>query len=589
MSASYVPEPTVADTEALQCMSGSGAFVADIVAKDALPNAFRSDDFKHFQIAGSKKINIDVLTGQYATGLVAERMTYSYDELTRLGDIPNAKYLQFIPDGTPYSVLDFDTDKSLSDEERHRQVNYITDTMLKQFEGKIEYSASHLGVHAYIEDKVLNGMDLKKTLKISNQIPDVGKIDLEVFNSSSPITLTFNYIDDSIADFDTVPKKIMVSLAKKAKEEPAPNTEKKNIDLTLLTFDDSEVSEEVLSYFRNLDKKNQIQNGYPKNINCSDVDLYMTSLAAKAGFTQNQAYTFMIGWMTTHRPKSTHPITTMEITNKARRAVAYAFKTGTSNNLEEQSTSGDDEKEKVLTLSGINIKIDEMFAKDGKVNADDFMTFISKQKQLYITPKTFTPVEGTDLFFNGATHMIIAPSKEGKTTLVIDEAAKTDKRIIMLDGDGNGSDAIAQAGENTKWLQPISPDSFLDTILHSIDKANTDYSGYIFIIDSLKNFRNKISVDGNDASDIVDRIKKLTATGGTVVILHHITGTTDGKVKMKGNEEAILSSCDITYTYDRKNGLSCYKSRIKGVLNGQSMTSTVEEPSRNLLSQMEKI
>ncbi len=585
-------EPTllIADTGALKCKSSSGACIEDIVAQNALPSAFKDDSFKQFRIAGAKKITLDPATGNYATGPKDEHLLFSYNELASLGDIPNAKYLQFIPEGTPFSVLDFDTDKSLGDEERHKQVNYITDTLLKQFDGRIEYSASHLGIHAYIQDKKLNAMNLRKKLKISKDIPGVGKIDLEVFAAKEPITLTFNYVEESAFDFDTIPERMMNSVVETSEHAPTPSTEEEvYAERIQFEIDNSKLSQEVLNHFTNLDKKDQLHTGYPEKKDCSNVDLYMATLTHKAGFTPNQSYTFMVGWMEQHRPKSSNPISTMEIKNKARRSVARAFKTDIKNTPEPTDTDAVKKKEKALTLPEVNIKIDEMFEKNGKVEADDFMSFISGQKQFYITPKTFIPIEGTDLFFNGATHMIIAPSKEGKTTLIIDEVAKTKKRVIMLDGDGNGADAVDEAGKNTIWLQPISPDNFLDTILYSIDSASIDYSDYIFIIDSLKNFRDKISIDGNDASDIVDRIKKLTSTGGAVIILHHVTGTADGKVKMKGNEEAILSSCDITYTYNRERGLYCYKSRIKGVVNGQSMSSTKEEPDTNLMMQIEKM
>ncbi len=231
-------------------------------------------------------------------------------------------------------------------------------------------------------------------------------------------------------------------------------------------------------------------------------------------------------------------------------------------------------EERVVTLTDIERSIECQIQNNESIDADNFIEFIANQKHLYIKSKTFSKMEGSELFFDGATHMIMAPSKEGKTTFVINEIANiTSKKVIVLDGDGNGQDAVSKAGNNTQWFQPVSSDIFLDTILYSIRIGKVDYSDYIFIIDSFKNFRNGISVDGNDASDIVDRLKQLTSTGGSVIILHHITDNQHTGIKMKGNEEAILSSCDITYTYSRADGIACHKSRITGIVNGQDMSN----------------
>ncbi len=531
------PTFTIANVGALKCKSSSGAYIVDIVAQDALPDAFKDDSFKQFRVAGEKKITLDVATGNYATGPKDDHLLFSYNELVNLGDIPNAKYLQFIPKGTFFSVLDFDTDKSLKDEDRHKQVNYITDTLLNQFEGRIEYSASHLGIHAYIQDKDLDAMDLQKTLKISRTISKVGKIDLEVFSSTAPIILTGNYVEESAFDFDAVPKKIMESIAEKVESMDTPSTEGKT-HTEQFNFDDSEVSQEVLNHFKSLDNQNQLLTGYPEGSDCSNVDLYMATLTQKAGFTQNQAYTFMMGWMTQHRPKSIHPISTTEIINKASRAVARAFKTGIPNTPEPTASTSAQAPTSTPTSTKKSIK--DIIMDRARIAA----------KAREAAGKSKNLIHG--VIYDGTLNVIYAKSGSGKTKMAViltmEIAKKHPEKMIYYFAADLSNDDVAEIAEMIEELgltnfyldQDQTGDSFLEMMDEIAGAADIDK--VVFVVDTLK----KISaVNNKDAmSKTFGRLKKATVRGATGIIIAHTNKdglTISGTAEVEQDSDNVLT------------------------------------------------
>ena len=205
--------------------------------------------------------------------------------------------------------------------------------------------------------------------------------------------------------------------------------------------------------------------------------------------------------------------------------------------------------------------------------ADEYTDLIMEQLHLFVKPKTFSLIDGTFCFYRGGTHMIIAESKEGKTTFVVAELLKSKMNVIILDGDGNSTTATEKAGKNTKWLQPTDPDGLVDYYIAVIEKG-IDFSNHVFVIDSLQNFTDGRDLDSNNGmKGIILRLKKLTHTGATLVILHHVTATGDKNkpLKPKGNAEVLYSSCDVTYGFYRHNGLTAIKSRIEGIENGQQL------------------
>ncbi len=201
-------------------------------------------------------------------------------------------------------------------------------------------------------------------------------------------------------------------------------------------------------------------------------------------------------------------------------------------------------------------------------STEKMLELIEEQEHLFIKPKSFKPILGSDILFESATHLIAGASKEGKTTYAIDELGKaTGKTVIVLDGDGNGIDAVSKAGANIHWQQPKEPYALLELYL-SLIKEGKPFDDVIFLIDSLQNFTGKYDIDSNDGmKHVISTLKKLTNTGATLVVLHHITEKGKDGFKLKGNSEALYSQCDISYGYTRDEPLQVLKSRITGVLN----------------------
>lgn len=201
------------------------------------------------------------------------------------------------------------------------------------------------------------------------------------------------------------------------------------------------------------------------------------------------------------------------------------------------------------------------------IGADQFVTDLSKNKSLFIKPKTFSPIDGSFWLFEGATHFILSEAKEGKTTFIKNELEKVKKKIVIFDGDSNGQEMIEDLGKNIQWFQPTDADAMVDLFLIHVD-AGVDFSDYVFVIDAMQNFTNERDMDSNKGiTEIMMRLKKLTTTGATLVVLHHVTVTGEGIFKAKGNQQGIYSSADIIYGFVREEGLTAIRSRINSIPN----------------------
>ena len=196
--------------------------------------------------------------------------------------------------------------------------------------------------------------------------------------------------------------------------------------------------------------------------------------------------------------------------------------------------------------------------------------------ELLAVPKDLQPIPGTNNFFYfGALHLVHGLAKTGKTHFVLETlnyARNID--VIWLDGDFNDA-AMVKKFQNITHLAPLESDAYLDMWIN----ANIDYAGKIFIIDSLKDFKNKQDMDTNSGMDaIIKRFKYLTKKAATVIVIHHSTviygvSSSANKIKIKGNEEAIYSNCDITYLFTRDfnsncSELLCERSRINHIRSG---------------------
>ena len=217
---------------------------------------------------------------------------------------------------------------------------------------------------------------------------------------------------------------------------------------------------------------------------------------------------------------------------------------------------------------------DDLFSEitEEELSTEKMLELIEEQEHLFIKPKSFKPILGSDILFEGAIHLIAGASKEGKTTFAIDELGKaTGKTVIVLDGDGNGIDAVSKAGANIHWQQPKDPYALLELYLSLIEEGKP-FGDVIFLIDSLQNFTGKYEIDSNDGmKHVITTLKKLTNTGAALVLIHHITETSKDGFKLKGNSEVLYSQCDISYGYIRDEPLQILKSRITGMENGKTL------------------
>ena len=208
----------------------------------------------------------------------------------------------------------------------------------------------------------------------------------------------------------------------------------------------------------------------------------------------------------------------------------------------------------------------------------DFYSFLKQMSipELLAIPKDLQPIPGTNNFFYfGALHLVHGLAKTGKTHFVLEtlnNAKNVD--VIWLDGDFNDAVMVNKFKKITH-LTPLESDAYLNMWVN----ANVDYTGKIFILDSLKDFKNKQDMDTNSGMDtIIKRFKYLTKKAATVIVIHHSTvrygvSSSETKIKIKGNEEAIYSNCDITYLFTRDfdgnlSELLCERSRVNYIKSG---------------------
>ncbi len=205
----------------------------------------------------------------------------------------------------------------------------------------------------------------------------------------------------------------------------------------------------------------------------------------------------------------------------------------------------------------------------------DFDGFLKKMSdpRLLSVPKDLVVIPNTyNRFYRGGLHCVHGLSKTGKTYMVLDSIYKnTTMKKIWLDGDLNDKTMVDRFSTITH-LAPLNPDSYFDMWINS----NIDFSDVLFIVDSLKDFREGKEMDSNTGmDDIIKRLKKLTKMGATVIVILHSTayGADKDKIKLKGNAEAVYSNTDVTYRYERdfdtkESILYCERSRIEGLESG---------------------
>ena len=125
--------------------------------------------------------------------------------------------------------------------------------------------------------------------------------------------------------------------------------------------------------------------------------------------------------------------------------------------------------------------------------------------------------------FNG----VYAPAKTGKTYFVLEQLNSLDTavyKLIWLDGDRNSE--LKDKFSNIQHMALSDPANAFKVLIAS----NTDFSNFIFVIDSFKDFSFGLDTDTNKGCQNVFEIyQQLLNLGATLVIVFHSTKSFDGK------------------------------------------------------------
>lgn len=186
--------------------------------------------------------------------------------------------------------------------------------------------------------------------------------------------------------------------------------------------------------------------------------------------------------------------------------------------------------------------------------------------------------------FNG----VYAPSKTGKTYFVLEQLNSLDTaryKSIWLDGDRNSE--LKAKFSNIQHMALSDPANAFKVLI----KSRADFSNYIFIVDSFKDFSFGLDTDTNKGCQNVFEIyQQLLNLGATLVIVFHSTKSFDGKggysIKLKGNADTIESKMDFLYKLERdtKNNhvnLTVQCAREEGLKIGSTISYADKEFVKN--------
>ena len=524
----------ISDVISLQCnsRSGAGKKVDEIINRSHLPEVFLKDDFRQFRVAtkssDGKKVTIDIDTRKYATGSRVDMPLYSFNELMAIGDIPGADYLQFIPEGTPYAILDFDTDKKLEDNERQEQVDWIFQKILHQFDGHIELSSSGLGIHAYIEDKRVK--DLGSDPFKFHITDDKGRrIDVEVFAGNAPIILTCDYIEEAVSNFDVVPKRLMSNINKEVTDSTPVKSD--NIALTKVDIEPEELSR-ITERFKALDSHNRMYVGYDSTDDCSSVDFAMAAMLIKAtDGDKEQSYSLLHSWMQKWRPESHCKKSPKEIKNKATRAINNAYK-------------------KLLTEKLINTQ--NSSATNNKISMKEAVMKRSHKAGVALERIGRSKSLVESVFYEGTLNILYAKSGSGKTkvavilTMLIAEKYP-DKYVyyyapdLSLDDIKDVKSLAQQKGLENYFIDQDSIGKDFMEMMETYGKSDDVYN-LVFVVDTLKKIA---SVNNKDSmSKTMGMLKQVTLRGATGIIVAHTNKdgeTISGTAEVEQDSDNVLT------------------------------------------------
>ncbi len=491
--------------------------------------------YKSFRVADDKKITVDVDTGKYQTGSKATQPLYTLEDLSGIKLPKSAKHIQFVPGGTPYTILDFDTDKSLSKQDREKQVTHIEKKILNTFEGLIELSTSELGVHAYVKDERLKSLP-SDPYKISLDT-EVGKIDVEIFTGDAPIVLTGTYFTDNSFNFDTTPRTVRKAIADKLSTVDIKTSSVSKLDPIKLDHEiDNTRMSKVIAAADKIGTIERSKVGYLDEEDCSNADYAYASILLKASdMDPAMAHNILLDWMIHHRPLSHAPKTVKEIANKAKRAIESAHTSLVK-----------------LGVTKKNITSLDKFVNKFSIGKKERDKMMKEEVNLY---------EG--LMFKGQITIWIARPGGGKTAMAKDLAMKLGSKYkvmyILEDADQKGYSDMSDVGDayGFKVLSSFAnigttPGDIIKSIV-SLAAAGEDVSDIVFIFDTMKKFMDVLGKAS--AKELFMNLRELTMKGASVLMLGHAKKYLDenGKLIYDGVSDIVADVDSMFYIYDDGN------------------------------------
>jgi RecA-family ATPase len=168
-------------------------------------------------------------------------------------------------------------------------------------------------------------------------------------------------------------------------------------------------------------------------------------------------------------------------------------------------------------------------------------------------------------FLKDGINLIVGESKAGKTfttiQALIDNGFKDS--IIHIDFDRNMDSKLKELNVLTYHINNV--DEFLKSLADlDVEIILDSLKNKILVIDSLQDLSLGDGVDTNSgALATMRKVQGFKDTGATIILIHHVTSSTSGDFKVKGNSSVITSKADTTIHFTKLNPLK----RIMKIIN----------------------
>ncbi|MGM0519630.1 MAG: AAA family ATPase [Campylobacterota bacterium] len=190
-------------------------------------------------------------------------------------------------------------------------------------------------------------------------------------------------------------------------------------------------------------------------------------------------------------------------------------------------------------------------------NTDIFTKAYKSPEELNKMIVNSNPILG-DFILKGQISFIYGPPNCGKTLLVMALLKDVTEDIIYLnadDGINGGTDKVKIAKDNGYMMilcgtdDSNDPKSILSSMNQQLKNDNTFYKDKIVIFDTVKKFVNPL--DKTDTALFLQLMRKITLSGGTVLLLGHTNKHRDNNEKLQFEGVGDwLSDMDCAYSLD---------------------------------------